>query len=471
MRATQLITGAAALLLACSAARAEDLVWVQEAKFLAGDGHAGDLLGHAVDMDGDRVVISVPYNGDYGQWSGCVYVFKLENELWIEEAKLIGSDTWFHDKFGMSVAIEGDTIVVGATGVDDHGYRAGAVYVFQHDGESWLQEATLLPTDVAAEDYLGQAVAISGDWIVAGAAGDDDNGDSAGAAYVFHHDGQCWEEHAKLLTSDGAALDHFGLSLAMGVDIVAISAVGDDDHGADSGSVYIYRYDGASWVVDAKITNSDGSRMDWFGWALDLCGDAIIVGVDLDDDYGQSSGSAYVFRHDGAAWIEEAKLIPSDSAYKDHFGHAVSIDNQLAVVGAYMDDDSGDESGSAYVFEYVGGTWMETAKLLPDDGDIEDWFGYSVSLRSNRAVVTTPCDDDNGGNSGSAYVFRARPPCVGDINDDWERGQPDLGILLASYELPQDDPLYDPRADLDGDGDVDAEDLSALLAVYDVPCD
>jgi hypothetical protein len=214
-------------------------------------------------------------------------------------------------------------------------------------------------------------------------------------------------EH-KLLASDGAWSDHFGSSVSISGDYAIAGAPGDDDR---SGSAYIFERIGTQWVQVAKLAPSDGAYADNFGHAVSISGDYAIVGSYYDDDNGTNSGSAYIFEKPAGGWTdmtETAKLVPSDGAAYDYFGNSVSISGDYAIVGSYWDDDNGTNSGSAYIFEKPAGGWTditETAKLVPSDGDVSDNFGNAVSISGDYAIVGSYWDDDNGTNSGSAYIF------------------------------------------------------------------
>jgi parallel beta-helix repeat protein len=324
-----------------------------------------------------------------------------------ELAKLLASDGAAGDAFG-GCALCGDVAVIKASGDDDNGSNAGSAYVFRFDGSTWMQETKLLPSDGAPDDHFGSSVGISGDAIVIGAHYDDDNGSGSGSAYVFRYDGATWMEEAKLLPSDGAAGDDFGFTVAISGDTALIGAPGDDDNGQHSGSAYVFRHDGSSWIEEAKLLASDGWSGDEFGYFISISGDTALIGAWLDDDNAPNSGSAYVFRCDGSSWIEEAKLLASDGAMNDGFGVAGALSGNVAIIGAPCDDDSGTDSGSAYVFERdIHGMWAQAAKLTPIDGAQGDLFGYvnGVALFNERALVGTPGDNDNGTGSGSVYVF------------------------------------------------------------------
>ena len=267
-----------------------------------------------------------------------------------ELMKLTASDDGEGDLFGVSVAVSGDTAVIGAS-YDDYGVvDIGSAYVFRYDGSDWVEEEKLIPSDGAAEDHFGGAVAVSGDTIVVGSGWDDDNGSFSGSAYVFRYDGSEWVEEEKLTASDGVARDSFGSSVGISGDTIVVGANGNDDYGPYTGSAYIFRYDGSEWVEEEKLTASDGAPGDHLGNSVAISGDTVVVGAIYDDDNGSDSGSAYVFHYDGSDWVEDAKLTASDGAESDFLGFSVAVSGSTSMVGAYADDDIVENSGSAYVF-------------------------------------------------------------------------------------------------------------------------
>ena len=197
-----------------------------------------------------------------------------------------------------------------------------------------------------------------------------------------------WMAGPKLIADDGAGYDYFGFSVAISGDLAIVGASGDDDEGEDVGSAYIFRREGASWVQEAKLTASDGAAGDNFGYsAVAISGDLAIVGAYADDDKGAASGSAYVFRREGASWVQEYKLLPDDGASGDFFGKSVAIFGDRAIVGAPEDDDKGEGSGSVYVFRREGASWVQEYKLLAEDGAEWDVFGSSVAISADAAIV------------------------------------------------------------------------------------
>ena len=262
------------------------------------------------------------------------------------------------------------------------------------------QQAKLLPGDGASDDSFGYSVAVDGETVIVGARYDDDNGSGSGTAYLFSKVGSTWSQAAKLLPDDGAASDYFGRSVAVDGGAAVVGAYRDDDLGNASGSAYVFQQTDSGWDQVAKLLPGDGQADDLFGYAVSLSGRTALVGA-----YGNGSGSAYVFEDSGAGWQQTAKLVPDDGADDDRFGYTVAINGDVAVVGARFDDDNGTDSGSAYVFRRNDAAWQQVAKLLPDDGAEKDYFGVSVAVDGTTAVIGAYRDDDMGSNSGSAYVM------------------------------------------------------------------
>jgi hypothetical protein len=265
-------------------------------------------------------------------------------------------------------------------------------------------------------------VAIEGDTALVGAEWDDEEGFDSGSAYVFVRSDTGWTQQAKLTPSDGAEGDFFGRSVAVNGDTAVIGAVYDDDRGLQSGSAYVFVRSGTSWTQQAKLLASDGEWVDTFGSSVAVDGDTVLVGAAGDDDSGNSSGSAYVFVRNGTSWTQQIKLWAADGAADDNFGSSVALDGNAAVIGAYGDDagdnDQYSKSGSAYVFVRNGTSWSQQVKLLAPDGETEDVFGYSVAVSGSTALIGVYGDDDKGMNSGSAYVFGfldVQPPEVTNV--------------------------------------------------------
>ena len=273
----------------------------------------------------------------------------------------------------------------------------------------FFPEQKLTASDGAANDYFGFSVAISGDTALVCAYADDDNGENSGSVYIYERqaDGS-WSETSKLTASDGASSDIFGYSVTISGDTALVGAVYDDDNGGSSGSAYIYeRQADGSWSETAKLTASDAASFDNFGYSVSISGDTALVGAYGNDDNGDLSGSAYIYeRQADGSWSETAKLTASDGATFDNFGDSVAISGDTALVGAVYDDDNGSSSGSAYIYQrQADGSWGETSKLTASDGAEYDYFGDSVAISGDTALVGAYGNDDNGSPTGSAYIY------------------------------------------------------------------
>ena len=363
------------------------------------------------------MVVGANKDDDNALNSGAAYVYIRQSGAWSRVAKLTAFDGASEDGFGFSVAVEGDTVVVGAYQDDDNGVDSGSAYLFTKPNTGWAdatETAKLTAFDGAADDYFGFSVAVDGETVVVGAYQDDDDGLNSGSAYLFTKPADGWAtdtETAKLTASYGTTGDNFGISVAVEGDTVVVGAWWADD---EKGSAYLFTKPPAGWTTaneTAKLTASDRTADDYFGRSVAVDGDTVIVGASKENDNGDDSGSAYLFTKPADGWTtanETAKLTASDGAADDEFGFSVAVDGDTVVVGALYDDDNGEDSGSAYLFTKPAGGWASTstaAKLTASDGASDDWFGRSVGVDGDTVVVGAHQDDDKGGNSGSAYVY------------------------------------------------------------------
>ena len=270
---------------------------------------------------------------------------------WVQEAMLRPSDGEFNDQFGNSVSCDGARVLIGApTGQRQWHLCLARFYLFGFDGTQWTEETKLTPSDGASYDQFGISVSLDGDRALIGAHEVDDNGSNSGSAYVFAFNGTTWWQEAKLTADDGMANDQFGISVSLDGTRALVGAHLDDDNGSDSGSAYVFYLDGINWLQEAKLTALDGEEDDLFGFSVSLDGNRALIGADQDDVNGFRSGSAYVFASDGQAWSQEANLIPTDGEMFHRFGRSVSLSGTRALVGASWDDDNGSAAGSAYLF-------------------------------------------------------------------------------------------------------------------------
>ena len=417
--------GAAAVVTILVAGGLLAAVVAPETKLTASDGAPRDLFGSggvssSLAPSGRTAVIAAHLDDDAGDGSGSAYVFHDDGTGWAEQAKLTASDGVPQDYFGSAVSISGDTVVVGSFFSDAPAVHSGSAYVYRRVDDAWTEEAKLVAADGAEGDLFGISVAISGDALVVGARDHDAAAPNSGAAYVFRFDGASWAQEAELAASDGAADDFFGGRVAIDGDVVVAGAPTADVGGGDSGAAYVFRFDGTSWTQEAKLTAPGGGTAgDRFGSSVSISGDTVVVGAHQEGAGGGAAkspfagfggterGAAYVFRFDGTSWTREARLIPSDARPKTRFGGSVTISGDTIVVGAR----SGTRikaTGVAHVFHRSGPVWSEELTLRASDGEHGDRFGASVSILGDTVFVGAAGDDDLGSAAGAVYVYDLR---------------------------------------------------------------
>ncbi len=463
----------------------------QQAYLKASNTGAGDLLGSSLAVSGDTVVVGAPgesssatgINGnqadDSAGGSGAAYVFVRDADgIWSQQAYLKASNSEAGDSFGLSVAVSGDTVVVGAPtedsnagGVngnqaDNSAAGAGAAYVFVRDAAgAWSQQAYLKASNTAAGDRFGQSVAVSGDSLVVGANDEDssatgvngnqgdDNAADSGAAYVFVRGGTTWSQQAYLKASNTGASDFFGDPVAVYGDTVVVGvnredsdATGVDGNQADnsasdSGAAYVFVRSGTTWSQQAYLKASNTEADDFFGQSVAVSGDTVVVGgsgedsdtTGVDGDQADNSatlaGAAYVFIRSGTTWSQQAYLKASNAEANDDFGWSVAVSGDTVVVGAILESSDatgvdGDQSnnntgnsGAAYVFVRSGTTWSQLAYLKASNTGAGDGFGDFVAVsgdtvvvaatneHSNAGGVNGDQDDNSASSSGAAYIF------------------------------------------------------------------
>jgi len=454
--------------------------WSHQVRLTADDAEEHDNFGRSVSIDGDNALVGA--NGsdedDVGD-AGSAYVFIRDDNEWSQQAKLIADDARATDRFGYFVSIDGNYALVGTEDVN-------SAYIFVRGEDDWAQLARLKPDDSNDTDF-GKSVSIDGNNVLVGGistaftfnipdiqrriqqqqkiTADDANtrdnfgisvsvdGDYAivgaeveglprpGSAYIFVRNGDEWLQAVKLTADDGEERDRFGCSVSIDGDY---AIVGTEDRGAyifvrngdecsqqakltsdersfgssvsidgnyaivgAAGCACIFVRSGDEWSQQATLTGEDAGVSGEFGCSVSIDGGYAIIGARTDDiDDINDTGSASIFVRNGNSWSHQAILTADDGTLQDYFGKSVSISGNYALVGAYRNDD--DEilyTGSAYIFVRNGNTWSQNAKLTADDAAQGDEFGWSVSIDGDNALVGARYDDCDGSNSGSAYLF------------------------------------------------------------------
>jgi hypothetical protein len=377
---------------------------------LMDDGPTDDKFGCAVAICGDTAVVGAEADKAGGQsiLQGAAYVFVRSGSVWTQQQKLTASDGTRGDAFGCAVAIDGNTVIVGSMW-DDIGANdsQGSAYVFTRSGTKWTQQQKLTTSDGAADDWLGGSLALSGDTALIGVENHAVGGKrNQGAAYVFVRSGSVWTQQQKLTAPDGAAWDAFGCAVAIDGTTALIAA---DSHlfiigqHTGFGAAYVFTRSGSTWSLQQMLTATDFSGAH-FGDTVALSGDTALVGRSYDDiGANDSQGSAYVFTRSGTKWTQQQKLIAADSAAGDIFGSSVALSGNIAVIGAPWNGARG--AGAAYVFVRSGAIWTQQEPLTASNGEAWDHFGDSVAICGDTAVVAAWYSAPERG-QGSVYIFQ-----------------------------------------------------------------
>ncbi len=436
----------------------------QQAYIKASNTEGGDNFGLPVAVSGDTIAVAARaedsgatgVNGNQANNSaanaGAVYVFVRNEGAWTQQAYLKASNTGAEDFFGISIALSGDSLIVGAYTEDGGGIGvnpasneavtdSGAAYVFVRNGTTWTQQAYFKASSPGASDYFGWKVAISGDTAVVGAIGEDGGGagvnppvsesiTNSGAAYVYVRNGTVWTQQAYLKASAPESGDSFG-SVAVSGDTIIIGAPGEDSSATgidgdqinnsaiDSGAVYVFVRNNGVWNQQAYLKSTNSGASDYFGNFADISGDTIIIGAFGEDgsgiginpasnDSSTDAGAAYIFIRSASVWSQQAYLKASNNGAGDFFGYPVSISGDMAVVGAYREDSSANgidgngadnsatDAGAAYVYLRSGGSWSQLAYLKGSNTGAGDNFGVSVAVSSETVVIGAWQEDGSG---------------------------------------------------------------------------
>lgn len=405
---------------------------VQQWSLTAPDPGPQAAFGFAVALDGNTAVIGernadLDLGGGLLKDAGAAYVYTYNGKTWLLQARLTAKDASAGDTFGVSVAISGSRILIGATGVDltDPGEKgeqlkdAGAAYVFTRSGSTWTQQVKLIASDPVEEDAFGSGVAIDGGTAVVAAETKDfmpllD----LGAAYVFYNSGgKNWKVQAKLLPPDPYLGDYFGSSVAIYGNRIAVGAIQVPPIGESGpGKAYIFRRSGGTWTPEAKLKAKGGESGDGFGSAIALYGSTVVVGApfaDPDLGFGRvaSAGAAYVFDRSGSTWKENTALTASDGMVFNHFGNSLGIYNDLIVVGADGATQAGNSgSGAAYIFQKKKNEWNPQTRAVTDPTQEDDLFGKSVAVSRDWFVAgASGRDPESVSGAGQAFLNKLGP--------------------------------------------------------------
>lgn len=379
-------------------------IFSSETKLQATDGAAGDEFGRSVAIHGNTAVVAA-WRGDVGPNAdqGSAYVYIFNGTAWIFQQKLVASDGVPQADFGKSVAIQGDTIIVGASATKvGNNVQQGKVYVFTRTDTLWTQTQGILASDGDALDHFGNDVSLDGNSMIIGASEDTIGATNfQGSAYIFVKSAGVWMQQQKIVSADSESGTDFANSVGISGETVVIGARnGTGTTGQGQGFAYIYLRSGTAWSLQHKLIPSEPGAYESFGFDVSLSGDTVIVGKRL-------YSPVYVFVRTGTTWTEQAKIFPLDSLGDEEFGFSVSLDGNRAAIGSVSKIGTKNKQGSVYVFDRVGTSWSQTEKLFAADGLASDLLGYSVGVSGGAAIAGAVLDDEATKSAqGVAYIFQ-----------------------------------------------------------------
>ena len=430
------------------------------AKLLPVPGIELERFGTAVSIDGDTLVVGAPNYVPEPTGPGSVYVYNRDAKgNWTEYANLVVCDAACGDGFGAAVSIDGDTIIVGAPAAANSEID-GAAYIFTRNEQGdWSQQAKLVVSDPQITK-LGGSVALQGNTAVVGLIST-----TSPDVFIFARDQNGNWSHESTLSAPGTSSTN---AIAIQGDTIIVGAPFfgiDDDKQTTIGAVYIFtRDENGNWVQQEQLLDPNPEMpFNFFGSSVAFDRNTLVVGSLV-----YEVSRAYIFnRNEQGDWLMQQVLDPDGNSSSDNFGASVAIQGDTLVVGASHDTPS----GSAHIFTRdAGGIWSEHAKLLQSDGGSNDNFGAAVALDNDTIIVGARADDDNGNSSGSAYIFDAAGApgeCQADLDSDGNVGVKDLLTLLGVWgPCPK---KGDCPADFDDSGDVGVKDLLFLLGAWG-PC-
>jgi len=378
-------------------------------------GGAGSGMGYSVAISGDTIVAGAPDDDTdkIGLKTGAVFVFVRSGTTWKEQARLVAPDAVAGIWFGCSVAIEGDTLLVGA-GLEGFGTPSlpGAVYVFERTGTTWSKGTKFVPSDGASRDNFGFSIALRGNDALIGAIRDDSIAFDAGSAYVFVRDTTGWTQQAELEAPDAKSSNQYGHAVALGKDTALIGAYYDNAGAASSGAAHVFVRTGKTWSYDAKLKPKVPAKDDQFGRKLALSDDGktALIGAHYRDEVGPDSGAAYVFERDATGWHEQTKIVPSDGVAGDYFGYSTVLSGDMAVIGAIHAGPS--RSGALYVYARDGSRWVARGRIIPEAVAASDDLGNAVAISGTTLIAGASSADPKGSNTGMAWVLSMVPAGV-----------------------------------------------------------
>ncbi len=354
-----------------------------------------DDFGYSVAISGSYIVVGCPGDDNAVNDVGSVYIYHYDNNNWTFMTVLYAYDAAYADYYGNCVDISGNYAVVGAYGDDDGGSESGSAYVYELSNGNWIFDTKLTASNPSSGDNFAYSVSIDGDRIICGSDREDSRGYNSGLAYIYQLQNGNWLERWTVYGADTWSEEHFGIAVNINGDYAIAGATGQDDNGDDSGCAYIYHYNNDAWYQQTKLVPSDGAENTRFGSSVSTYGNSAVIGAIMDNAQGSMSGAAYIFQLDSGNWVERKKMLPSDGAAMDFFGGNVAMYGAKAVVSCERDDTNASDAGAAYMYTianyYVPPSAQQEVVSADDTSEIP-FNDVEVSLRFTGSHVETTID-------------------------------------------------------------------------------
>jgi len=346
-------------------------------------------------------------NTGYGVWGDCATNGNISGYH-----PIVDSGAAANDNFGKTVSISGIYSIVGSL-LDDVGTNVdqGSASIYQYNGNEWVLMQKLTDATGAANDNFGYSVSISGDFAVVGAGADDVGANTdQGSISIYHRNGNSWVLMQKITDATGVAGDFFGCSVSISGNNVIVGELGDDvSNSTNQGAVLFYQYNGSSWVLMQKASDTNGVPGDLLGNSVSISGNYAIAGA-FQGDVGANTeqGWANIYQYDGSNWVLMQRIIDANGLASDFFGYSVSISGNYAIVGAFGDDFGTNLlQGSASIYQYNGSSWVLMQRITDPNGTANDFLGRNVSISGNYAIIGAEQDDVGINNDqGSASIYQ-----------------------------------------------------------------
>lgn len=379
----------------------------QEMKIVPGDPVTDNQFGRSVAMSGNYFIVGCPEDDSAAGRAGSAYIFKWVTDQWVQEMKLTAPDAQSGAQFGFSVSISSGYALVGAFRDKANGNQAGAAYLWRLNGDSWEYVTKLTPTTPQPGSEFGNFVKVYDDYAVIGAHLYEHVGNTAGAAYVFERNGTTFIQDALLVEPGLFPGSRYGTSAAMYGNNVIVGAPMDYPGSYRSGAAYVYEHDGMTWTFDQRLTTTYDDDNDAFGQSVDIWQGHALVGASGDNGSASSSGAAYLFKYNDGNWVIGYRLVPTIPQTDIGFGWSVAMNDNYAVIGApWYDKDSFENAGIVYVYAYDGTFWQERMNLSASDPGSNAMLGFSVTVQDNETVVGAYGSLHEQAYCGAAYWFQ-----------------------------------------------------------------